>query len=98
MARNSNPAATVLRFFQTADLSVAETVLALARAEVAKRRPAKRKATLKPIKKTVPLAPPPYQGEYPDEPVSQAPPPPTKLPRVRKPKDVPLPGVVSEVG
>ena len=93
MPRNSNPAAGVIAFFETCELEVAEVVLSLARATVNKRR--KIRATPKPHKPRVQLGEslPPADPNPPAQTTTA-----TRAPRVRKPKDVPLPGVVSEVG
>ena len=87
MARTSNPAATVIRYFETADLPVAETVLGIVRALVAKRRPTKKKATVKSIVHPggTPVTPPVANALV------------KAAPRTRKLKDVPLPGMPGPV-
>lgn len=93
MPRNSNPAASVIAFFTAAPLDVAEVVLSLARATVAARRPQPKK------KKAAPKVQlPPRDQIDPIPPVQLPHSSDAKPPRVRKPKDVALPGVVSEVG
>lgn len=96
MARQKNPAAAVIAFFQSAELPVAEAILGLAKATVAERRSKPRTAAT--TKRSTPIPTPTRSTtqEVKDVPA-------LKPPRTRKPKDVALPGIqgpgpVSEVG
>lgn len=102
MPRNSNPAAGVLAFFETADLAVADAVLGLAKSVVLKRQRGTQKLKPAGTPKRKPM--PPIQADS----ISTPPPPPhdptyrTKggtpvAPRTKKPKDVPLPGLPGPV-
>lgn len=93
MPKKKDPIITVLRFFELADLALAEQGLTLVKEIIKNRQPAVAKP--KPRKKP-PAAPPAATTGAPPPPGSRPLPP--KKPAIRPEEDRPLPGLVTEVG
>jgi hypothetical protein len=102
MPRKIDPILAVLRYFEAADLPLAEQALVLAREIVTHRRPSQppTKAKKKKPSAQPSAGSPPASGP----PATVAPPPPgnrpipPKKPPIRPEEDRPLPGLVTQVG
>jgi hypothetical protein len=102
MPKKIDPIIAVLRYFEAADLPLAEQALVLVREIVKHRRPAVPAAKATKKKKLQPSAGPPAPAA-PQTTAAPPPPPgsrpvPPKKPAVRPEEDHPLPGLVPQVG